>query len=138
MDRTGIIVTCQNHMSMDMCLTHKTRSAMGPEYLLNIINMLHKLITLSVNCCSIQSFMGFFLHQLTASFKFDQVLENRSQMASDLSLYIYLYIFQYDMRPKKLGVSVLPLINTGSTINNRTSFLYFLCPVKWNGNRNDF
>ena len=47
MDRTGIIVMCQNHVSMDMCLTHKTRSAMGPEYLLNIINMLHKLITLN-------------------------------------------------------------------------------------------
>ena len=32
---------------MDMCLTHKTRSAMSPEYQLNIINVLHKLITLN-------------------------------------------------------------------------------------------
>ena len=47
MDHTGIIVTSQNHTSMDMCLTQKTRSAMSPEYLLNIINMLHKLITLN-------------------------------------------------------------------------------------------
>ena len=48
MDHTGIIVTSQNHTSMDMCLTQKTRSAMSPEYLLNIINMLHKLITRNV------------------------------------------------------------------------------------------
>ena len=44
-DDACIIVTSQNHMYKDMCLTHKTRSAIRPEYLLNIINMLHKLIT---------------------------------------------------------------------------------------------
>ena len=38
---------CQNHMSWNMCLTRQTRSAIRPEYLLNIINMLHMLITLT-------------------------------------------------------------------------------------------